>query len=828
MNLIQDAATLLAGLAGDPQGQRLLRLSFPRGDGPASTMLANALCADEAMSCDFNFEAEVLSDDVRIPLKAVMGKMVTISLVRNDGSLRYFNGYVFDFRFVKTDAGFAFYNMTLKPWLAFLRLRQDSRVFQSLNMMELCDKTFENYLQRDYQCATVGAMPDTTLMVQFNESDHNHLHRRLEQAGMHYWYEHREDGHTLWLGDDTVQCQPVDGGGAMRYQNAAGAQEDDGIHQWSPVRHISPGKVTVSSYDFKPARAARTDRLSLNQQGAVQPYEVYESTGAYGFKNDDAGEALANSRMDAIDARGQDFAVSGNDRVAQPGRTFRITDHFSGEYRCSDPDADPGKDVAGREYLILSVRHTASNNYQNGRRAPSHYSNSFSCLRKSTRWRPRLGYSSSATRIYGVQTATVVGYQGDEISTDKYGRVRVQFHWDRVGKFDAASSPLVRVMTGAAGANFGLIAVPRVGQEVVVMFLDGNCDRPMIIGSVYNGANMPPWELPAQRALAGKRSRELGGQRGNHLVLDDTTGKIQAQLKSDHLCSQLSLGHISRIDGTPGRQDARGEGFELRSDGRGALRSGKGMLISTEARTAAAGGITAVDETVSRLEAAGNQHAQYAEFAQQVEAQQSGADQSEVAKALQEQHTAIKGNGKLGELDEPHLLLSSPAGIESTTPGSTHLASGEHIALTAGSHVSLSVGKRLLASVRDGISLLAHQMGLKLIANAGVIDIKALTDTINVIAKLDIQIASTTEKIRIYSPKTVEIGAGDSFTVWKPGSIVDYTQNRITNADFAAPGPKLMPGKVPPLPQGKICSECMKNSAKTAGALGKVESPSEG
>ncbi|HEU4845746.1 MAG TPA: type VI secretion system tip protein TssI/VgrG [Burkholderiaceae bacterium] len=535
MNLLQDAAALLAGLAGERQGQRLLRLSFPRGDGPASMMLANAICADEAISRDFCYEVEVLSDDALIPLKAVMGKMVTVSLVRNYGTLRYFNGYVLDFRFVRTDAGFAFYSMTLKPWLAFLQLRQDSRVFQNLNVLELCEKTFENYLQRDYQYSMLDTPPDMTLLIQYNESDHNHVHRRLEQAGLHYWYEHREDGHTMWISDDSTRCEPVDGGGAMRYQNAAGAKEDDGIHVWSPVRHASSGKVTVGSYDFKSARAERSDRPSLNEQGAVQAYEVYESMGAYGFRDYEAGEALATRRMEAIDSRGQDFTVNGNDRVTQPGRCFRITEHFSGGYRCSGDD-DPANDIAGREYLILSAQHKASNNYQDGRHALSSYSNSFTCLRKSTRWRPTVGLNSKDTRIHGVQTATVVGPEGQEIYTDEYGRVRVQFHWDREGKFDGASSPWVRVMTSTAGQGFGQIAIPRVKQEVVVMFLDGVCDRPLIVGSVYNGANMPPWKLPENKTQSGILTRStLGGDQdnANALRFEDLKGHEEVWLHAE-------------------------------------------------------------------------------------------------------------------------------------------------------------------------------------------------------------------------------------------------------------------------------------------------------
>jgi type VI secretion system secreted protein VgrG len=140
-------------------------------------MLANTLDAVEEVSRDFTYSLEVLSDDATIPLNALMGKMVTISLVRDDGSLRYFNGYVFEFQFVKTDGGFAFYHMVLKPWLAFLRLRQDNVVFQNLNVLELCDKTFSNYAQRDVQYRIRGEHLPFTLAIQYNESDHNHLHR---------------------------------------------------------------------------------------------------------------------------------------------------------------------------------------------------------------------------------------------------------------------------------------------------------------------------------------------------------------------------------------------------------------------------------------------------------------------------------------------------------------------------------------------------------------------------------------------------------------------------------------------------------------------------
>ncbi|MYN29380.1 type VI secretion system Vgr family protein [Duganella levis] len=526
MNLSQAVAARVAATGGDPQNQRLLRMDFPKNDGPASVMLVNALVADEALSADFIYDVEVLSEDALIPLQAVLGKMVTISLVRDDGTLRYFNGYVFEFRFLKTDGGFSFYQMVLKPWLALLRLRSGCKVFQNLSLTELFDQVFENYLQRDYTYRLLATDPTLTLAVQYNESDHNHVHRRMESAGIYYWYEHRFDGHTLYIGDDSTQSSLVDGNSEIAYQSAAGSHEEDGINQWQPIRRIASGKYAVNSYNFKHACSDRSERLSESRQGAIEPYELYVDSGAYGFKNDDDGEALAGRRMEAADSHGRDFTAESNSRAIQPGRCFILSSHFSG-------------DINGEgqgEYLIRSVRHLASNNYHDGQGTVSRYANTFIGLPKSTRWRPQQGTQSIDTRIYGVQTATVVGPEGEDIHTDEYGRVRIQFHWDRDGKADEKSSPWVRVMTATAGAGFGQISVPRIGQEVVVQFLDGNCDRPLVVGSVYNAANMPPWELPSNKTQSGvltRSSRSGTAEQANALRFEDLKGAEEVWLHAE-------------------------------------------------------------------------------------------------------------------------------------------------------------------------------------------------------------------------------------------------------------------------------------------------------
>jgi type VI secretion system secreted protein VgrG len=528
MNFPIDAAACLAALVATRQHDRLLRLDFPRNDGPAGTlMLANAFDGDEGLSCSFRYTVEVLSNDANIALTALMGKMVTISLVRDDRSLRHFNGYVFGFRYVRTDGGFAFYEMVLRPWLAFLELRHDCATFQRMTLGEISEKTFEPYLSRDYRFHLAQDQADITLAVQYNESDANHLHRRWEAAGLHYWYEHRHDGHTLVLSDDSTLADPVDGDGTIDYQSAAGAQEADGIRAWSPGRELASALYTVRTYEFKNARADWADRPSLNRQGNVPELERHEYTGAHGFTGTD-GEALARRRMEQIDASAQEFRADSNHRAVQPGRRFRLAGHF-GQLR------NPAG-AAADSYLVIAVHHHATNNYQVDRQVTSHYKNTFTCTRSGVPWRPERGHNSTDTRIYGVQTATVAGPKGEEIHTDEYGRVRVQFHWDRLGKFDERSSPWVRVMSTWAGSNFGHVSLPRIGQEVIVQFLDGNCDRPLIVGSVYNAANMPPWDLPANDTQSGMLSRSTPGgsaDNANALRFEDKKGHEEIWLHAE-------------------------------------------------------------------------------------------------------------------------------------------------------------------------------------------------------------------------------------------------------------------------------------------------------
>ncbi|MGZ5198874.1 MAG: type VI secretion system Vgr family protein [Telluria sp.] len=756
------------------QNNRILRLSFPNKDAPSAQFLVNRIDATESVSSDFDYTVELLSDDANIALKEMQGRLLSVELVRGDGSLRYFSGYVFSFRRCHSDGSITFYEAHLGPWLKFLSLRKDNYLFHGKNLREQTETILRDYstLPR-WEWRVTSDDPVMADACQFDESDFNYLSRRWEAAGWYYWYEHDAEGHTLIVSSDSTAAPAIDGDVEVRFQSEGGAGEEDAIDRWAPVRQVMASSVALSSFDFKDPTPNSIEIPTLNVQGDVPVIESYEYAGAYGFKNARGGDAQGRTRMEEIETLAKRIEAEGNSRFLMPGRCFKLVDHFN---HLGDRS---GKD----EFLVLSVHHQATNNHLQEKSEAPRYRNWSTCTRKNVPWRPGRGFNSVDIKILAPQTATVVGPTGPHsIFTDEYGRIRVQFHWDRFGKDDERSSTWLRVASSWAGAELGTAAIPRVGTEVIVQWLGGCPDRPVITGALFNERNQPPWTLPTQQSLTGFRSRELApnagnsaGGRSNHLVLDDTNQQIQAQLKSDHQCSQISLGHITRIESTQGRMDPRGEGWEIATNAWGVARAAKGMLITTEGRVNAAGHIKDMGETVQRLAAARELQEGEASLAERNGAQEKQGQQADIAVTLKAQIDAIRGNSAASreasfpELSEPHLVLASPAGIATTTAQSTHIASDLNTALTTGKSVSIAAGDGLFASVRQTIRLFVQKAGIKFIAAAGDIDVKALSNNINVLAKLTI--THTANRIVISAKEDILINGGGSYVKFSAGGI---------------------------------------------------------
>ncbi|HEX7683070.1 MAG TPA: type VI secretion system Vgr family protein [Trinickia sp.] len=738
---IQDLRRIATGM----QNKRLLTLSFPQGDAPYAILLANRLEGEEFLSRDFRFVVEILSDNAKLDPKDFVDKQITVQLLRDDGSYRYFNGYIFSYRFVKTDGDIAFYEAEIGPWLRYLTLRKNNRLFLDLAIRGQTATIFDDYGALPvWDWKVREADPPMTMACQFDEHDHNYVHRRWEHRGLCYWYEHTATEHKLIV-SDPVRTEPaIDGASPeIAYRRDIGSQEADGIASWSPIQQTTSTHIAESRADFKaPTLNARTGGLADSRtdewkNSGKQKLEWYEYAGAYGHRDTEDGQQLTGRRVEAIEAIARQYEATGNNRFVMPGRWFQLTDHFGRSV--SDNHYDD-------QYLITYAHHLATNNYLQGVGAQATYVNRFTCVKKRTPWRPMRGYNSVDTRILAPQTATVVGPEGESVYTDEYGRCLVQFHWDREGKY----TTWVRVSSGWAGGSQGMTALPRIGSEVIVMWLDGNPDHPIVTGRLGNAANLSAWQLPEQRALAGIRSRELVGGAGNqaggnsnHLVFDDTAGAIQTQLRSDHGGSQLSLGSITRIEGWRGRQDARGEGFELRTDMVGAIRAAQGLLISTDSRAGAKGRVLDRQELVGQLEAALAIAKQLADLSSSHEADSTDTvPQEKLLDKLKQWDTEKPSGAAL-------IGVSAPDGVAIASPLNVVASAGRHVDVIAVQDVNVSTGRKILMRAAQGLSAFA-KAGMKLIAGTGDIAVQAQQGKTEV---------GASERLHLYSLKDVLIEA---------------------------------------------------------------------
>jgi type VI secretion system secreted protein VgrG len=721
------------------------------------------LVGREALSQLYGFELELLGNSNALDAKALLGKSASVAVETESGGVRYLGGIVARFGLQQEDARHAFYRMQLRPWLWLATRRSDFRIFQGRSVPEILSEVLGRYGHPVEQKLSRSDYRRWDYCVQYHESDFDFVSRLCELEGIYYYFRHEAAEQVLVFADDIASSHaPLPGGETVRFHplEKSGMGERERIYAWDTAEEVRTGHHYNDDYDFEKPQADLSHLRQMPPGHDHDSYEHYEWPG--GFVQHADGETYARLRNEAQLSQRLRASGRSNLRELATGHTIRLSGH---------PRTDQNQ-----QYLLVAVSYHLQENLQAsegadaGEGSVQHFA--FDVQPTSYPWRPPR--TTPKPRTHGPQTAMVVGPAGEEIWTDPYGRIKVQFHWDRIGGNNEHSSCWVRVSTAWAGATFGMTAVPRIGMEVIVDFLNGDPDHPIVTGCVHNADTMPAWQLPEQKHLTGIRSRELGGGRGNHVVLDDTEGKIQAQLRSDHQASQLSVGHIGRIEDTAGRKDSRGQGFELRTDGHGVARAAKGLLVSTEARPNAQAHITDMGETVARLTQARDLHEGLGEAARSAQAHDAG-DQDDVALALKAQNDAIKGRGgdraqgEFPEFQAPHLTLASAEGLQTVAQGSTHVVSNAHNALTSGGHTSVSAGKSFLVSVQGAIRMFASRAGMRLVAAGADIDIKALKDSVNVLAKLNI--THTANRITIQAKEEVVINGGSSYSRWSSGGI---------------------------------------------------------
>ncbi|ORL62994.1 type VI secretion system Vgr family protein [Pseudomonas putida] len=497
------------------QHQRLFTFDSPLP--PEQELQLLSFSGREAISELFSFQVELISQDARIELKKLIGKKVTLGIALADGSTKYISAHVSDFVHTGADGGIANYTAELVPWIWILSRRRDSRIFQDKTTEQIVKEVFAYYLTlADHEFRLSQPLKPISYCTQYQESDLNFVLRLLEQEGLFFTFQHSQEGHRMIISDDSSMLPQLERQPVIRYHRASVTETADSITSWSAARRFQPTRLTLKSFDYKqPGNPHLVQLNSVNQQGDIGHYEVFEYEGLYGYANADEGMRKARHRLEAMEVNGKTFNGESNCRAMEPGHYFELTQHY-------DHDNDAPDD---RQFLILSVNHWGQNNYANDGEAG--YRNGFTCIRRKIPFRPELHTPRSA--ITGPQTAIVVGPPGEEIYTDELGRVKLQFHWDRNGEFNDQSSCWVRVAQTGASGGFGSIQIPRVGDEVVVVFLDGNPDRPLIMGSLYNTSNTPPWSLPANKTQSGflTRSTKGKGANANFFRFEDKAGAEQ-------------------------------------------------------------------------------------------------------------------------------------------------------------------------------------------------------------------------------------------------------------------------------------------------------------
>ena len=678
-----DAASSLSALAnllpgGLDQATRLLRLHTPLG---ANALLAERVTIEEGLvpaaapacpsACRIDLTALSPRDD--LAAADLLGQVALLELrtsgqplgelgAPGDSSWRPFHGHVTRFERLGSDGGLTRYRLLIEPWLSCLGHRTDAWVFQDMSVLDITEAIFADHRAQGallpawrIDVADRDAFPRRSLCTQFNETDLAFLTRLWAEEGLFAWFEHEGapsdehlGQHTLVLADHNAAFRP-NAQARIRYTQASATLKEDALQHWDGVRRVGASALHTASWDHRAVSNHGASQQVAPEHG--QPFALLhaDQPGHYAYESREQAERRARLQREALEAVRKRFDGAGTVRTLAPGTTFTLLDH---------PEHPLSDGVEANTFAVLSATHTARNNFKfkgegnNDSDEPlcetrlTAQRHSVAIRRLPTDARGRIALNKPL--VHGTQTAIVVG-TGEPVHTDRDGRIKVQFHWQRGAQAShrlghptggcnapasAAAGTWVRVAQGWAGQNWGTAFIPRLGQEVVVAFLDGDIDRPVVIGAAYNGqgqadgqgnqvgagaaaatGNAPAWFPGDQTAgpheghahastLGGFRSQSLdssqaGGGGHNQLVMDDTAGQGRVWLHTTQAQTWLQIGHLLQQHGNQ-RLQPRGHGLELHTQAQGALRAARGLHLSTHARP---GGTTSRAQPMDTREA---------------------------------------------------------------------------------------------------------------------------------------------------------------------------------------------------------------------------------
>lgn len=789
---------------------------------PRDLLLVRHLVGEEKVCGGLEYQLTCVSTHIALPLKDFIAMPVEVQFVTDRGGLRSVCGIVTQASAGQSDGGLATYHFTVRDAFAIMEQRVNTRVFRNVNEVDISISLLREWrdinsvLAQTFDIDTsgiTGNYPAREFTMQHNESDAAFLRRLWKRQGIAWFIRPGQAGgsgnaepaaHTLVLFDDP-QVLRQNAAGAVRFNRDAATEQRDSVFNWNAVRTLRAGSVTRQSWDYRHGRMMSTQAPTTLKQGEAGDQFAF-SLDDYQIEAPHVGDdqndyrRLGELRMQRHEFEAKCFFGESGVRDLCVGQWIRLDGH---------PDIDQHPEDE-REFVLTELSVFAENNLpseidqrvqrllgsralQDGRHLALRqaneerdvkYSNRFACVRRGIPIVPAYDTRRDLPQV-SLQTAIVVGPAGEEVHCDELGRIKLRFpgtreqdHAQGAGASNTErDSAWVRVASHWASNRWGSISLPRVGDEVLVDFLGGDPDKPIVIGRVFGGTALPPafshkGELPGNRFLAGIKSKEVNGTRSNQLRLDDTPGQISAQLASDHGHSQLNLGWLTHPR-SGGEGEARGEGAELRSDKSVVVRAAELMLLTTQAMIGAAGKQMEREPLQALLESSQALLKELGQFAEEHQAMPVDlASHTQLAKDLGGADPA----GNAGGADPakhaaPLIAQYAEGGTVNATPKSSVHYSGLQHNIVAQQHIQTVAGQRFNVNAGKGISMFAHQDGMRYIARTGKVDIQAQQDSIGIAADRDVNITASQGDIVIAAKNSITLTCGGAYIKIADGKI---------------------------------------------------------
>jgi type VI secretion system secreted protein VgrG len=832
-----------------------LRLDLPGGAND-DMLLPQRVFGSEMLCGGIEYRILCVSSSASLALKEMIAIPATLEFVTDRGDLRSVCGIITEASSGDSDGGLASYQLVLRDALSILEKRINTRVFRNMDEVEIVQRILNEWRQKSSILGTCFThevdeafsqrdYPKREFTMQHNESDADFIRRMLKRRGIG-WYIRAEGGetsrHTLVLFNNADSLRQ-NAAGTIRYHRDSATEERDTITSWSAVRSLRPGVVTRHSWDYRnvQGRDFMMAEASSGVDQGVSGNELAASLDDYQILMPHAGDdnedlcRLGQLRMNRHDYESKCFHGEGSVRDFCAGEYFTLAEH-------PEVDEHPPEE---RDFVVTALQVTAQNNLpkalasrvkrlfarsrwmqgtqeQQGQNdlaekvssGPMRMHIQFTAVRRGVTIVPAYDVRTDLPQAL-MQSAIVVGPEGEEVHCDQMGRVKIRFPGTRAVDHEEAAnagasdtetdSAWVRVASNWAGNGpgslnqCGTIGLPRIGTEVLVNFLGGDPDKPVIVGQLYNQQAQPPalsseGGLPGNRHLSGIKSREVQGERKNQLRFDDTNGQISAQLGSDHGDTQLNLGYLT-VPRSNGYGEPRGEGAELRSDMAVAVRGTEGVLIAADSGGGASGkhleraGLTRVCGGLQRL---AEQLSKLAgKFAQEVP---RGDELAQLVKAIEQ----------LESMGASIVALDGPSGIAIGSGQNVLIGAAAEIDIVSSGDSYFSSGGRSSMLSANGTTLFTNQGDIKLTAASGKVQIQAQNEALQVLAKKVLEIISTTDWISISARKGVRINGGGTELVLSADGIVGYTggKHEMHAAEHQTMGAR---SKQAEFPGSKIC-----------------------